>query len=266
LNAAIERNGGDMSIATPNRPHCKLALWLGAAGLLAQLALFPYVFQVMPQALAASRKPLWLLVSLLSVQAGLQCFAFAWLGLYLGASLGLDAPWLRALVYRRPVQSAAPARWRSAVLLGVLLGLLTGAVAVLWPGPPVGSVAAAGAFAQAWRGALAGLYGGIVEEIMCRLMLMTLLVWLLSRWHRRQAWMYATAALLAAVLFGVGHLPAALAVGMHTPMQLGRIVLLNAMPGVIFGWLFWKHGLEHAMVAHLSTDAIVHALLPLALS
>jgi hypothetical protein len=38
------------------------------------------------------------------------------------------------------------------------------------------------------------------------------------------------------------------------------------MPGVIFGWLFWKHGLEHAMVAHLSTDAIVHALLPLALS
>ena len=128
-----------MSVSRLDKPHCTLALWLGVAGLLAMLALFPYLFQLMPQQFATSHNPLWLVISLMSMQAGMLCFAFAWLGLYLGAALSLDAPWLRAFVYSRPVRGAAPPRWR----LAVLLGLLAGAATMLWPGPAVGSVAGA---------------------------------------------------------------------------------------------------------------------------
>jgi hypothetical protein len=30
-------------------------------------------------------------------------------------------------------------------------------------------------------------------------------------------------------------------------------VLLNALGGVLFGWLFWRRSLEAAMVAHATT-------------
>ena len=33
-------------------------------------------------------------------------------------------------------------------------------------------------------------------------------------------------------------------------------MLGNTLPGVIFGWLFWKRGIEAAMIAH----ALAHAL------
>ncbi|GLQ90350.1 CPBP family glutamic-type intramembrane protease [Dyella flagellata] len=257
-----------MSVSTPNSPHCKLALWLGAAGLLATVALFPYVIQLTPQKFSALHKPLWLVVSLASLETGLLCFAFAWLGLYLGASLGLDAPWLRAFVYRRPVQGESPARWRLAVLFGLLAGMVVVGASALWPESAGQAGYIASAVSQAWRGALASLYGGVVEETLCRLMLMTLFVWLLSKLRHGQAkaWMYVAAALFAALLFGGGHLSFAAALGMHAPMQIARIVLLNAMVGCVFGWLFWRHGLEHAMLAHFSADIVVHVVAPLGFS
>jgi len=119
----------------------------------------------------------------------------------------------------------------------------------------------------AWRGGLASFYGGIVEEVECRLLLVSLFVWLLARLNRRQTqpWMFVVAIALAALLFGAGHLPAAFAIGMaHTPLLIGRIVLLNALVGLVTGTLFWKYGLEHAIVAHFCADLMLHVALPLA--
>lgn len=36
-------------------------------------------------------------------------------------------------------------------------------------------------------------------------------------------------------------------------------VLLN-LSGILFGWLYCKHGLESAMVAHLSLDVVLHVV------
>ena len=52
----------------------------------------------------------------------------------------------------------------------------------------------------------------------------------------------------------------------HTPLLIGRIVLLNALVGLATGALFWKYGLEHAMLAHFCTDLVLHVALPLAAS
>jgi membrane protease YdiL (CAAX protease family) len=37
-------------------------------------------------------------------------------------------------------------------------------------------------------------------------------------------------------------------------------VLLNAIGGVVFGWLYWRRGIEAAMVAHLTADLTLHVV------
>jgi hypothetical protein len=241
-------------------PHLKLAALFGIAGALATLALMPYVMALTPQKFTALPLPLPAIVLAAAAQTGVLCWLLGWLGLYLGAPYGLDAPWLRAWVYRRPRDPARRPRWWLAVLLGGLAALLVAGLSAFGPEHAHDTI-------QAWRGALASLYGGIVEEVLCRLLLVSALVWLLARCNRRMAqpWMFALAIVLAALLFGASHLPAAQAAGLlGTPLLIARIVLLNAVAAVVFGGLFWKYGLEHAMLAHFCADLVLHVALPLA--
>ena len=79
--------------------------------------------------------------------------------------------------------------------------------------------------------------------------------------------MFIVAIVVATLLFGAGHLPAAFAAGRpHGPVAIGRIVLLNAIGGVAFGTVFWWRGLEHEMLAHFSADLVLHVVAPLALA
>ncbi|OOG48016.1 CPBP family glutamic-type intramembrane protease [Rhodanobacter sp. C01] len=248
-------------------PHLKLALLLGIAGILAALALSPYLMALMPLKFATLPMPLWAAIAAQALQAGVLCWLLGWLGLFLGARHGLDAPWLRAWTYRRPRDPAQHANWWVAILLGAVAALLV--IGIQRTGLPWHRVDSGAALGSAWRGALASFYGGIVEETECRLLLVSLFVWLLAWCNRRQArpWMFAVAIVLAALLFGAGHLPTAFAIGMaHAPLPIARIVLLNAMVGLVTGTLFWKYGLEHAMLAHFSADLVLHVGLPLVAS
>jgi hypothetical protein len=101
-------------------------------------------------------------------------------------------------------------------------------------------------------------YGGITEEVLLRWGLMAPLAWvgwrLSSRFGRSRdrpsaATMWG-AIVLSAVLFGAGHLPAAATSFGLTPALIARIVVLNTVAGISFGWLFWQRSLETAMVAH----------------
>lgn len=106
------------------------------------------------------------------------------------------------------------------------------------------------------------LYGGIVEEILLRWGLMTLLAWLLWRLFQRgqgapRAWIMWTAIVASALLFGAGHLPAAAVLyGGLTPPVIVRIVGLNSVLGIGFGWLFWRYSLEAAMLSHAAWHVI----------
>ena len=72
------------------------------------------------------------------------------------------------------------------------------------------------------------------------------------------------ALLVAAVLFGAGHLPAAAKIWPLDGVVIARTLLLNGIGGVAFGWLYWKRGLEAAMIAHFSADIVLHVFAPLA--
>ena len=110
------------------------------------------------------------------------------------------------------------------------------------------------------------LYGGITEEIMMRWGLMTVLVWLLWRVLQKRAgppkaWLGFTAIVVAALLFGVGHLPLAIGMGVEPSGPVVMYIIAgNAVPGMLFGWLYWRWGLESAILAH----ALAHVTATLA--
>jgi hypothetical protein len=245
------------------RAHLRLAWDLGLAAIVANLLLQPYQMALMPHAYARVTLPLWQVMALQALQSGVMCFLLGWAGLILGAPHGLGAPWLQAWIeHRRPTLRG---HWLLAIGLGVMGALIV--IALMHAGTGTATYHAGNAgTGMAWRGALASFYGGIVEETLCRLFLVGLFVWLLALLNHRQAsgWMYVAAIILAAVLFGAGHLPAMLASGGHpTAFAVTRIVGLNAIVGIFFGGVYWKYGLEHAMVAHFSADLVLHVLLPM---
>ena len=102
------------------------------------------------------------------------------------------------------------------------------------------------------------LYGGITEEILLRWGVMAPVAWVLWRLKARSGTVTETpsaktmwiAIVFSAVLFGLGHLPALAASFELTPILIARTVVLNAIAGIGFGWLFWRRSLEAAMIAH----------------
>ncbi len=111
-------------------------------------------------------------------------------------------------------------------------------------------------------GLLASFEGGITEELLLRLFVMSAMAWLLIRiWRQRPPAVFWAANLVAAVLFGLGHLPATAALVPLTPMIVTRAIVLNGLFGVVAGWLYWRRGLESAMVAHFAGDIVLHAII-----
>jgi membrane protease YdiL (CAAX protease family) len=115
-----------------------------------------------------------------------------------------------------------------------------------------------------WRLVLASVDAGVQEEIFSRLFLMTLLAWLGGLvWRDKEGrptrgvlW---AAIILAGLLFGWGHVDE----HFSNPEIRGVLVtalLVNTALGIAFGWLYWKQGLESAILAHLLVDAVGSAV------
>lgn len=114
---------------------------------------------------------------------------------------------------------------------------------------------------------MAGIfYGGIFEEIFMRLFIMSLIVYLLSLLVIKKKKtippsIYWVAIIIAAVLFAAGHFPATqLFYGELTALLMFRSLLLNGLGGILFGWLYWKHGLEYGIVSHMIANVSVQLI------
>ena len=108
----------------------------------------------------------------------------------------------------------------------------------------------------------ASLYGGIVEELLLRAGMMTAIAWVLARITRppfgqAPTWLVWTSILLAALAFGLLHLPATAVLIELTPLVVTRALLLNAVLAIAFGWLAWRRGLEAAIASHLVADVLL---------
>lgn len=102
------------------------------------------------------------------------------------------------------------------------------------------------------------LYGGVVEEVMTRLFLMSLTAFLMWKVFCRSrekeeipTAVFVSANLITALAFAAGHLPATLSTfGELTPLLLVRCFLLNGGFGLVFGRLYRKYGIVYAMISH----------------
>ena len=107
------------------------------------------------------------------------------------------------------------------------------------------------------------LYGGFTEELLLRWGLMTLLVWagwrlFQKRLGKPQKIFFVGAVVVSAVIFGLGHLPImfALVPDASTALIL-YVIAANTIFGLFAGLLYWKRGLEAAMIAHMLAHVVM---------
>lgn len=106
------------------------------------------------------------------------------------------------------------------------------------------------------------LYGGIIEEVMLRLFVMSLLALIIWKVFFRKEKTVPTKVLIianivAAIMFAAGHLPATIQMfGEITVLILFRCFLLNGVGGVVFGYLYRKFGIQYSMMAHAGAHIV----------
>ncbi|MFH1643869.1 MAG: CPBP family intramembrane glutamic endopeptidase [bacterium] len=185
------------------------------------------------------------------------------IGLALSKKVGLGTPVLEKLLQGEKVENFKSIVKKS-IFWGAISWLLiniTESIFVVFC-PELLNLAKTAPKPSALQGFFASFYGGISEEILLRLFLMTLLVWLFYKIKKSDLSVWF-AILISAILFGLGHLPATAKIVPLTTCIVFRAIVLNGVVGIVYGWLYWKKGLLSAMIAHFTTDIIMHALLPL---
>jgi membrane protease YdiL (CAAX protease family) len=260
-------------MTTGKRFSWKVFLIVWVACLVGVLAIIPYSLTLQAPALAQSALPPMPVIVLASlIQSGLLFAVAAAAGLFFAYRIGLGLAILEAKLAGEKVG----ARIRAVLLPSIVLGVLGSLVIIAldaWGFIPLlrselGTQAqrlALSAQPPAWQGLLASLYGGIDEEVLLRLFVMSLLAFLGKFVSHTAEGRPALAVLwianvLAAILFGLGHLPATAALVPLTPLVILRAVVLNGALGIAFGYLYFTRGLESAMLSHFSADIVLHVL------
>lgn len=246
----------------------KLFLILWMASIFGVIAILPYVFTLQGGITENSQIPIYLLITGQIIQNALIFAIAIFIGLKLAKKVGFGLPILEGWLEGRKIKSDLKSILGISIGLGLLAGVLIVGLDYLFSllGVTV-NVAQASINPPVWQGFLASFYGGINEEIMLRLFLMTLLVWVFYKIKKTKEgtptklsiWL---GIVLAAVIFGAGHLPALMSITTLTPLLIIRTIALNALGGIIFGWLYWKKGLESAMISHFSADIVLHVIVP----
>lgn len=245
-----------------NNPKLRLgaSLWL-----LAMCGVAIVVATTLPLLLANSPRqmPLGVAITASMLQSGLLLGVAVWAGVSMSKPLGLGAPVMEAALTRSDLWAPLRRQCIPAAVVGAVVGAQLGLAPFIAPAEIMLA-------AQTVHIPLAAkvAYGGITEEVLMRWGLMTVMIWLPWRaWQRKtgtpkRAYV-VSAVVLTAVLFGVAHLPAAKAMGIElTTTVVAYIVIGNTIPGTLFGVLYWRYGIEAAMMAH----ALGHAVATLAAS
>ncbi len=258
-----------------------LVLWIGAV--IGVVCVMPYVLALVPsQGIKTGHAaiPTPALIALSIAQSALFLGVMTFSGLWAARRLGMGAPVVDAWLQRRAPPDGIGHDIRVAAAWGLGAGMTLLALD-LWVFGPMSRDSVGQLLRQRqpppWMGLLASVEGGVTEEIELRLFLLSFLALGLRRLTRRTdklitpprgtpprgGAVFWTANVLAAVLFGLGHLPVTARLVTLTPVVIARAVVLNGLVGLIAGWLFRRRGIECAMVAHFSADLVLHVGAPL---
>lgn len=239
-----------------------LVLWL--MGLVGTVAVLPYAFTLQQEVLAKVNQPLPVIILASIAQTAVLLAVAIFFGLKLSASLNLPV----LTLFKREIYTKE--KLSGFFQLTVLAGIITAVLITLGDkvfGIYLPKLAVANGQVAVWKTLLASFYGGIVEELLMRLFIMSLFAWVLAKIFKsveptKNNIIMWSAIIISSVLFGLGHLPITSALTAITPLVVLRAIVLNGIGGLVFGWLYWKKGLEYGMLAHFTADIVLLAILP----
>lgn len=243
----------------------KLFFILLSLSLISVACVFPYILSIQGDIIRSAGIPIVILFIAQFIQCLVLFSVAIFFGLLLAKKIGLELPILEAMLEKRDYGKILKNTLWKSVLWGVVVA------AVIYGLDNLFTILGADIsthqnYAPVWQKLLASLYGGVTEEVLLRLFLMTFFIWLGMKLFKQKSQpkiIIIVSILLAAIIFGLGHLPITASLTKLTPLIIGRAIVLNGVGGIIFGWLFWKKGLESAMIAHFTADIFLLSLLPL---
>ena len=231
-----------------------ISLWL--LGMLGVATLLPAIPQLLAAQPKVSEIPLAFILLITTLQTGAFIFGAVLLGMAFSIRVDLAAPVINAIINREPIAARIKQQ-----IIPSLIGGVTGGIFILfiasqfYPYLPEDFLLAAKKLFIPWYAKI--FYGGVSEEILLRWGLMSFLVWLSFKIFQSgkgnvRSSHYVIAIVLAAFIFGLGHLPTAYALSsvVTTPL-IGYIIIGNMSFGLIAGLLYWKYGLECAISSHM---------------
>ncbi|WP_028274644.1 CPBP family intramembrane glutamic endopeptidase [Atopococcus tabaci] len=234
--------------------------------LLAVLALYPVQVTVLENTVEQYGMELPVSAQLLAVVNLVVPFLLGLIGILVGQKwapkLGLRSLVYEKLDWNRSVADDFKRALPIALLGGAGVGLL-----ILgfdwWMAPVLPDVFTFRIQAPgAWEFILELLYGGVAEELMLRFGFMTAMVYLFTRFGRAKSTLpYALAIFISAFLFALGHYSATASVTEMTNIVWFRMLFLNGIGGLLFGWLYYRYHLEAAIVAHMSTHVAMNLVM-----
>ncbi len=219
------------------------------------------------------------MIGVVLLQNGLFMLPAAGLGLLVARKIGLGAPYLESWL-QKSQGAEAPTRpigriVRPAVFWAVAAAFVAFGIDAVFlygfgidlPAPEIH----ARIDVPAWRSGLASFWAPFFEEVFDRLFLLSLVAWLgmkifrVTGEGRGRTIALWTANVATALFFGWYHISNEGLFAEVVPTIVAvRTVLIILAPGLAFGWLFWRYGLEAAILSHFVIDVVVHVLRPLA--
>lgn len=204
--------------------------------------------------------------AILTVQSLLPIILALLLGLFFFRFTGLGAPLLEAWTGHRAEKSEIWKSLSAGLWPGVLLGTVVFFLDIAFANLGV-TDAAVFVHAPWWKKIISAFYQGITVEILMRLLIMNFFVWLAAKIVRAAPGRLPPAHYwigigLSALILILGHAANLAAAGRFFPLDTARIVVFNGLPAVVYGWMFWRRGLESAMLAHVAADLILIGVLP----
>lgn len=243
-------------------------LWLaGLAGILSFLLIdLNALIKIFPIPTETEIPPIPALKLLSLIQQAVILSVAVLTGVLFASKVGLSSPVAEAAASGGDAVST----FKSQIIPGIIGGLAGGGslvliAAVLKPFMSPEVLVKLGELGKVLPLPVRLLYGGIIEELLLRWGLMTLLVWAAwrlfakGRGQPKPAY-FVGAILVSSLLFAIGHLPLAF---MLFPEPTFAVIVFaivgNSAFGLIGGYLYWKIGLESAMLAHALTHVVIFA-------
>jgi hypothetical protein len=247
------------------RDNRVIFVWLMGASVAAIAAMLPALFFLLDPArpeplFGASEDPVPFVAGFAIANIILSGVAIA-VGLRLEPSVRMGVPLLRSWL----AGDGTATRQASAMAVfyagwGCCLAAI--ALAGAWvfrsqlPGLPENFV-----FPPVWQGILMMLGAAVREEILFRLFALNLFAWMAMKLFRQQQPTPAiiwTTNLCVALLFAAMHLIPAASLLKLNAIAVGVAIVLATSAGILFGRVYWRHGLLMATWAHAVGGVLVY--------